>query len=186
MTQQHEDSFFLSDVYWANDRQGQYLIPYIFNTTKTKIKRLDNGEQFYLDLEYYPSHCKIAGERLLREYGCSRIDLTPNFTSNIILNSFYPKERLGTTSNKILIAYANYLREFHNGSIPTNNPSTTYDSTLEFVQTNAFTASEIAELATIVRIHMAKKYKEKYTSQLPIKPFEEPKQLTPYEQQFEF
>ena len=29
---------------------------------------------------------------------------TPNFTSNIILNSFYPKERLGTTSNKILIA----------------------------------------------------------------------------------
>ena len=60
-----EEKFRLEDVYWACDQQGQQVIPYIFNTTYTRIKRLDNNEITNIIVPKYGSRCTVAGRKLL-------------------------------------------------------------------------------------------------------------------------
>ena len=103
-----EEKFRLHDVYWACASDGSQVIPYIFNTAHTRIKRLDNGE--IVKICYTPGHllnpCAIAGRTLfdLQPVWEYTDQLTQDYKSYDVLKRC-PVQDLVKSKNPILKKY---------------------------------------------------------------------------------
>ena len=177
-----EEKFRLHDVYWACASDGSQVVPYIFNTTHTRIKRLDNGE--IVKICYEPGHgfnpCAIAGRTLFNlqpvwEYTDK---LTQDYMSCDVLKRC-PPQNLHNSKNSILKKYRMNLINY--------TQKARYYTAIRFSQEEYRSAKDITDLAGELQNIFEQQFqlesnKQKVQSKSVIK---ERKPIE-YEHQFEF
>ena len=182
-----EEKFRLEDVYWACDQQGQQVIPYIFNTTNTRIKRLDNNEITNIIVPKYGSRCTVAGRKLLNLQSSPYnqyddvLDTMRYRTDDVLRRC--KMTNVEKSHNTILREYRKRL-----SSLPAHSQRALYHASIDFAKRHSFTAEEISELASELQMYFAQQYQEE-SNKPKTHPFTrtvEKRPVDAYEHQFEF
>ena len=176
-----EEKFRLHDVYWACAKDGSQVVPYIFNTTHTRIKRLDSGE--IIKICYAPGHgnpCAIAGRTIfdfqpVYEYTDK---LTQDYMSFDVLKRCSPQD-LHNSKNSILKKYRMNLMNY--------TQRARHYTAIRFSQEEYRSAKDITDLASELQSIFEQQFQaERNKQKVQSSPIIQEHKPDAYEQQFDF
>lgn len=177
-----EEKFRLHDVHWACASDGSQVIPYIFNTTHTRIKRLDNGE--IVKICYAPGHgfnpCAIASRTLF--------DLQPVWEyTDQLTQDYMSYQVLKRCSEQDLVQSKNPILKKYRMNLINYSEKARYYVAIRLSHEEYRSAKDITELASELQNIFERQFKAESDNQkVQSAPIIQEHKPDDYEHQFEF